>query len=103
MGNGTPIPLSGEIAFEVVELDAAWRLAAVDGVVTPEEERGLWVIWERLRHDVGLLAETVDLIATAARGQRGVESRAFVDKITPLKRRRKQLEVVWASDERDAA
>jgi hypothetical protein len=103
MGNGTPIPLSGEVAFEVVELDAAWRLAVLDGVITPEEERGLWAIWERLRRKAGLLAETMDLIATAARGATGVESRAFVDKVTPLKRRRKRLELVWAAEDRDAA
>jgi hypothetical protein len=96
-------PLSGEIQFQKIDLKARWKLAVADRQMTDEEIAAFEPYFDRYLADTGVLAMTVDVIATAARGTRGLHSKCFVEKVAPLRRRRKQLEVVWASDERDAA
>lgn len=95
--------LSGDVQFQKIDLKARWRLAVADGVITNAEIAEFAPHLERYLADTGLLAMTVDLIATAARGTRGMHSKCFIEKVAPLRRRRKQLDVVWASEDRDAA
>lgn len=93
-GQGTPMPLSADIAMEIVEIGAKWRLALVDGVVTDEEAKEIKRDWDRFAPRAGLLAATVDLVCTALSGTQGMESKRFIDKVMPLKRRK--LTVIYA-------
>jgi hypothetical protein len=101
-GQGAPLPLSADIQGEIIEIGARWRLALADGVITYAEAQTLKTDWDRFARRAGLLAETVDVVGTALAGRDGIESKRFIDKVMPLKRKR-YLTVVADNDPEIAA
>ena len=81
------MPLSATVAEEVVDFEAICRTASRDYRITEDEARTIMRAGRALGRDAGLLAETVDLIGTLARGTEGVLSNRAVEKMARVKRR----------------